>query len=335
MPFTFEPFIEVSGVFFQASLVSVILLLQFILGVALPGQSHRPPFVWWFAGRMGQILKGKLDRPGRGERSLFIRGILALVFMTMVAWGLATLGRAAALTLPYGWCVIVILVWGSINLTVPWRLLRGLAAVPDLNKLPQNTAALSDLTNMDFSKADAHTIARGALMYTAWALCRYMVAPVMAYILFGSMGLMIYVFAFSPVCDIDFGARPRQRFLRPFYLVQSIFDFIPARITAAVIYIAAILTPTAHPAYCLNVVFDGAQKFPGVNFGTVLKAFSGAVNVSLGGGVLYRDGLRLVYPWFGPAEASAKADVTDIKRGFGIHIYSFALVFLGVLICLI
>jgi|GEM_PF-981787 adenosylcobinamide-phosphate synthase len=332
MPFSHMQFIETQSLFFYVSVLTAVLIAQFVLGVLLPGQSHRPPLVWWFAQRLMDALGQKLNRSNRSPKALFVRGFLTLGFMLIVGWSMAVLVRNITILLPYGWLGIIVLVWGSVNIITVWRMLRGVTAVENLDDLPRKAGALADLTGLNLKTSDPHTVARAALLYTCRSLSIYVVGPVLALVSFGLVGLMLYVFTLSTGREIDFGIRPKSFFFKPFYMLQALFDLIPSRITAALICLAAIITPTAHPRQALHVVFDGSQHFPGLNFGAPLKAFAGAVGASLGGGLNYQSGAQVVYPWIGHENATARATLADVKRGFVLHIYVTVFVILALLI---
>lgn len=334
MSFAQIPYIEIHTPFFYISVLLLVLIGQFLLGVLLPGQSHRPPWVWWFAQNLTEALRQKLDRPNRTKNALRVRGGISLAFILLVAWGIATLSFRISESVPYGWISMLLLVWGSVNIMTVWRLLRGITAIEDLKTLPRNkkTDALSDLTGLVLKTSDPHTVARAALLYTCRALSLFVVGTVMAFALFGPVGLMFYVFIMSTGREMDFGKRPRSAFFLPLYMFQVVVDFIPARITALLIYVAAIITPTARPGQSLQVVFDGSQRFPGLNFSVPIKAFAGATGASLGGGLNYQSGDQVVYPWIGHETATAKASLAEVKRGFVLHIYATVFVILALLI---
>lgn len=335
MDFSFSPFLDVDTYFFRQSVLAVVLFLQIILGMVLPGQGHTQPHTVWFSQKLLASLSHKLNRAGRSKGALKTRGLLAFLFVLLVAWGLARLSIIAAYQIPYGWLVSVLIVWGAVNILVPWRALRVLINAPDLKSLPRLNAGLKDLTDLEFSKTDPHTTARGAIEYAGFTSLKFLVAPVFFYLFFGIYGLMFYVFITFPPHGIEFGHQRSQVFFRLFQAGQNVFDFVPARITAFVMYLAAILTPTAHPGLLFNTVFDGAQKWPGIAYGSVVKAIAGAVNVSLGGGLIYRDSDKIIYPWVGPKEASAKAVLADIKRAFVLMVFMTVLIFLALLITIV
>ena len=335
MDFSFAPFLDVDTLFFRQSVLAFVLFLQMILGMVLPGQGHAPPHTIWFSQRLLASLSQKLNRPGRSKGALRMRGFLSFLFILLVAWGLARLTIVAAYNIPYGWLISVFIVWGAVNVLVPWRSLRVLINAKNLKALPSLRQGLSDLTDLQFSKSDPHTVARGSIEFTAFTALKFLAAPVLFYMIFGIYGLLLYTFLSFPPHGVEFGHQRQDVFFRWFYAAQNLLDLIPARLTAAVMYVAALLTPTAHPQYLARTVFDGAQKWPGMAYGTLMKAMAGAVNVSLGGGVVYRDGQKILYPWVGPKDASAKAVLADIKRAFVLHVFMTVLIFLGLLVSIV
>lgn len=329
MPFSFAPFIEIDTEFFRLSVLAVIMVFQIILGVLLPGQSHRPPHTHWFAQSLLAALSDKLNRPNRSKGSLKVRGFLSFMFMLLVAWSIARMATVLALNVQFGWLIMPFLVWGAVNVIVPWRMMRGLIAQKTPDDLLKNSAALSDLTGLSFKGQDGHTVARASVFYGAFSLLRYMVAPMLFYAVFGIMGLMLYVFA--SVSFRKFDVYLYGPFARLFVVSENLLDFVPARLTAMILYFAAFITPTGHPQKSLHCVYDGAQKFPGLSLGTVFKSYAGACDVSLGGAIVYKDSAKILLPWIGPNGASAQAGIAEVKRGFLLHVYATIFVLLGIL----
>ncbi len=329
MPFSFAPYLDFESSFFKLSLLALILVLQIILGIILPGQSHKPPHMHWFAQRLLAALSQKLNRPNRSKGSLKIRGLLSFLFMALVAWSIARMAEVLAYSVEYGWALIVFLVWGTVNIMVPWRAMRGLIAQKTPYEILRKADALSDLTGFSFKEQDGHTVARAGVFYAGYSMLRYLVAPVLFYYFLGLMGMMFYLFLSASEKPLDvYLVTPFTRF---FALFENILDFIPARLSCFVLYIAAFITPTAHPQQMLKMIFDGGQKFPGLSLSVIFKGFTGAVHTSLGGAVVYQSGQKILLPWIGPKAASAQAGVAEIKRAFLLHIYCTVLVLLLIL----
>lgn len=330
MSFSFAPFIDIDSSFFRLSLLAVVLVFQIILGVILPGQSHKPPHVHWFAQSLLAALSSKLNRPNRSKGSLKIRGLLAFIFMTVVGWSVGRMAEIISLTVSYGWVIVPFLVWGCVNVIVPWRMMRGLIAQDSPQAVLKHSKALSDLTHISFKGQDGHTAARAGVMYMAYSFLRFLATPVLFYAFFGIIGLMAYVFVSASVKGMDYYLY--NPFFRLFVLMENLMDFIPARLSAAVLYFSAYITPTARPQKSLVTVFDGAQKFPGISLGTVFKSYAGACDTSLGGAVVYKDGSKVLLNWLGAKNASAKAGVAELKRAFLLHVYGSVLILLILLL---
>ncbi len=335
MDFALAPFLDIDTVFFRQSVLAVVIFLQVVLGMILPGQGHTPPHTVWFAQKLYASLSHKLNRPGRSNGTLKVRGIIAVAFLVFVAWGLARLSIITAYALPYGWLLSVFIVWGAVNVIVPWRVLRGMMNVQSLDKVKASAKALADLTDLKLSAQDNHTIARSAVEYAGFSFLKFLVAPALFYLVFGVYGLMAYTFLAMPMHGISFGHRRHPAFYMLMDGIQTLVDYIPARLAAFVLFLSAILTPTARPASLMHVAFDGAQKWPGAIYGVIVKSMAGANNISLGGGLKYRDGTKILYPWVGPKDATAKAGLDDIKRSFVLHVIGTIIIFLGLLISIV
>lgn len=335
MPFLQYAYIQTGSDFFNWTVLAAVLLIQIVFGLVTPGQSHTPPYLWWFAQSLTKALAAKLDRKNRGESALFIRGALSLGFLLIVAVSTVRLSDILQTRMDFGWFVIPALVWGSINVTVPWRALRNMIGAKDLKSLSKQANGLSDLTGVRFKSSDPHTVARTAILFACVSFVRYVVAPVMIFGFFGVPFLVLYVFVAAGVGSDFVGVEGKHNYSKLRRLVVTLVEFIPARIAAFYIYLSSILTPTGHPKACLENMFDGSQSFKGASLSFAIKSFAGAAGVSLGGGLTFKDGGKISRPWVGHKSATAKAEIADIKRAFVLHVFACVFVLLTLLFMIV
>ena len=335
MPFAQLQFLETQSQFFYLTVLSAVFLVQIILGVLMPGTARRAPYMWWFAQRLISVLQLKLDRPNRSKRALYIRGALSITFLIIVAISVNRFGEIISETVPYGWAIVPVLLWGCFNIVTPWRMMRFMMRLKTLAELKKHADVMSNLTGLTFKSKDSHALARAVVLYAGYSFVRFCVGPALFFGFFGLSGVLVYVFVTSGTYDMRFGAKPQRAFLKPAYLLQMVLDVIPARLAAVYIYLSSILTPTAHPKYCLEVVFDHTQRFSGANFSSLFKAFAGAVGASLGGGFSYQNGDKMTLPWIGHKTASAKIGLAEIKRAFVLYVFACVFLFLTFLLLLV
>ena len=337
MPFSFVPFLNIETDFFILSALALVIFAQMVLGVVLPRRANGAPFMVWAAQTVLRTLSHKLNRTGRTRGSLIVRGVMAYVFLALVAWSITRLAVIISYTVPYGWVLTLVLVWGCFGVRQLWQNLRLVTAAPTLSALKKRKADIAKITGMVDPKNDPHTLARGVIMYAGYAILKHVVAPAVVFSVFGLLGLMFYVLLCTAPVPVDMGRLRKTPYFGLFHITHSLVDFIPARITGLFIVIAGVLTPTASPLKSLQALYSADQPFPSMVFGHVAKAMAGGCNTSLGGAVTYRDDLAIapqLYPWVGPKKASAMADMVTLKRAFGLVIMVTLLCFILSLLAL-
>jgi adenosylcobinamide-phosphate synthase len=240
----------------------------------------------WFPHPVRAIgrFAASLETPTRRvlpARAAGIVTVLATVGATMAAtWGWLW---AAALTHPIaGEVAEVLVLWTTLAArdlaSHAFDVGRALSA----GDLPSARLCLSKIVGRDTERLDEAEIVRGTVESVAENTMDGVTAPLLYACLFGPVGAMAYK-AISTL-DSTFGYR------NPRYLyfgwasarLDDLAGFVPARLTAPVIAVAAALLGL-RPIHCLRIFVRDGRKHPSPNSGLAEAAMAGAMGIQLGG----------------------------------------------------
>lgn len=260
---------------------------------------------------LADFLQRKLNRP---ERTLSVRrqrSLIAFVILLVLGlgfgWALQHLGTRVPEIAPLLWFL-------CLHATTPWT--TGI----ELRKAATPAQAMEIFIRRRLPLAapinDMHGAARHYLVETARLWARGAVSPIF-------WGLLVALLhgptLFAAVLVTTLGEAERvlrqegarsASFLIPFAGAEAIANFVPARIAALLLALAAIFTPGARPVAAIRGMFAHAEIFAHANDGWPVAATAGALRVALQG-----DGKA----WVGMKDATARADKGDILRGLWLH----------------
>jgi adenosylcobinamide-phosphate synthase len=144
---------------------------------------------------------------------------------------------------------------------------------------------------------------------------------VLWYLAFGLAGLFAYKMLNTMDSMIGHLSPRYKAFGATAAKLDSLANYIPARLTAALIALAAIATPEARPLAALKTVRRDAGKHRSTNAGWPEAAMAGALGLALAGPRRY--GERLVKDdWMG--DGRARATARDIRRALYMTVLACA-----------
>ena len=280
------------------SVAGAALPLVLLGALALDALVGDPPWLWRavphpvaLAGNLTSWLDRRLNRPQRGAHTRFVRGLVVTLAMTALAWGAGLAIVAAARLVTWGWAVELVLV----------------AVLVAQRSLFDHVAAVARAL-----RRDVLAVARAAIESTAENFADGVVAPVLWYLVFGLPGL----FALKAINTMDSMIGHRTARHAAFGAVAARLDdaamFVPARLAAALIVLAAIFVPGGRPWAALRVWWLDGHRHRSPNAGRPEAAMAGAIGVALSGPRSYH-GTTSDEPWLG-GEFSARAVAGDIRR---------------------
>jgi adenosylcobinamide-phosphate synthase len=280
-------------------------------------------------GKLITLLEKRLRKPGAGAGSERKAGLLLLAMVVGLVYIISFVvvkitflaGDAAGLA---GSAVIL-------SFAISPRALRGAAEeiygfllAGDLTRARQRTALV---VGRDTGGLDESEITRAAVETTAENITDGVISP----LFFAAVGGVPLAFAYRAVNTLDSMVGYKNDRYINFGWASAKFDdicnYIPARITACLIVLAAAALPGCDPQGALRVLWRDAGKHPSPNSGYAEAPVAGALGVRLGGCNRYfgRPSWR---SYMGEARHALKAG--DIKKAVAI-MYFAAVAFVAIL----
>ena len=276
--------------------------------------------IGWLAQRLEAPARNILPRP----RAAGICVATIVVTVTgLAAWGLTRLA--------WTWnsiaadAVAVLLIYTAI---APRDLARHSMAVYralNENDLPEARRRVGMIVGRDTENLDEPEVARAAVESVAESIVDGVTAPIFYAVLTGPVGAMVY--RAVNTLDSTFGYRNERyrRFGSASARLDDVASFVPARLTAPLVGVAAwALGERAGDAF--RVLRRDGRNHASPNSGLAEAAVAGALGVRLGG-LNYYDGEPSPKPALGDADEPLAA--THIRRANGLMFASCA-IFLAV-----
>ena len=300
-------------------------LLILLLALLLDAYIGDPPGLWRVVPHpvelMGRAITGferRLNRESRGEGARRVRGVLVVLFLTgasaAVGWAI---GRGAR-EVPFGWLVELALVMTLVAQRSLYRHVAAVARALDEGGLAEGRRAVAHIVGRNPESLDQHGVARGAIESCAENLADGVIGPVFWYVvLFGLPGLAAYKMVNT--LDSMIGHRsPRYRaFGAAAARLDDAVNFVPARLTAAIIALAAVFVPSASPFDAARTMLRDARKHRSLNAGWPEAAMAGALGLALAGPRRYAETV-VKDAWMGGGRA--RATPRDIRAALYLFV---------------
>jgi adenosylcobinamide-phosphate synthase len=292
------------------------LALDLVVG-DLPSLFRRIPHPVVMIGRLVAALEHRLNRAARSVATRRVRGGLVVLFVVAVSalagWGVLRLTRGLA----WGWAIelfvaAILLAQRSLydHVARVWKAL-------ETRELADAQKEVSHIVGRDPASLDSHGVARAGIESLAENFADGVVAPAFWYILLGLPGMLAY----KAVNTLDSMIGHRS----PRYLafgfaaarLDTIANFIPARLAGIIFALAALITPAANPRNAVRVMLRDARKHKSVNAGWPEGAVAGALGIALAGPRRY--GTEVVNDeWIG--DGRARATALDMRRALYLYV---------------
>ena len=101
--------------------------------------------------------------------------------------------------------------------------------------------------------------------------------------------------------------------------LDDIANFVPARLTALLIFLTAFIIPSAEGFKGLTSCFTDATRHRSVNAGWPEAAMAGALNIRIAGPRVY-NGIIVNDPWMG--DGNPNLGTNDIDRALRLYFFS-------------
>ena len=282
----------------------------------MPAVFRHVPHPVVLAGRAVAFFDRRLNREIRSEASRRVRGVITVA---LLVGGAALLGLAVRQLCRgslAGAAVEILLIAVLVAQRSLFEHVAEVALALDRGGLAAGRETVRHIVGRDPASLDAHGVARAAIESLAENFSDGVVAPVFWYLVLGLPGL----FAYKMANTLDSMIGHHTQHYRAFGWAAARFDdlanLVPARISGALIAVAAIFARGGRPQRALAIMLRDAGKHRSPNAGWPEGAMAGALGLALAGPRRYAGGL-VADPWVG--EGTARAGTADIARALGLY----------------
>ena len=288
-------------------LVLLLFALAFVAYIGDPPLLYRViPHPVAVMGRLVASFERRLNRRERSERNRRFRGFLVAVllvgFAASVGWTISRLAGAIA----YGWLVELVIVMTLIAQRSLYLHVVAVARALEADGLAGGREAVAHIVGRDPANLDEYGVARAAIESCAENLSDGVIAPVLWYLALGLPGLFAYKMLNTADSMIGHLSPRYEAFGATAAKLDAVANYIPARLTAVLIALAAVAAPQASPLAAMKTALRDAGRHRSTNAGWPEAAMAGALGLALAGPRRY--GERLVKDaWMGDGRARATA----------------------------
>lgn len=262
-------------------------------------------------GRAIAALDRKLNRPGRSESEHRTRGVLLVAVMVGGAAAIGLVIAFVARAIPHAWIAEVFVAATLIAQRGLFEHVHDVARALESKGLEAGRFAVSRIVGRDPQSLDEYGVARAGIESLAENFSDAVVAPIFWYALLGLPGLLVY----KAVNTLDSMVGYRNDKYRAFGWASARLDdwlnLIPARLSAAIIAVAALFSAGGKPWAALKTTLADARHHKSPNSGWPEAAMAGALGLALGGPRKY-PGLVVDEKWIG--QGRARATIADMDR---------------------
>lgn len=176
--------------------------------------------------------------------------------------------------------------------------------------------AVAAIVGRDPEALDAAGVGRAAIESAAENFSDGVVAPAFWYLLAGLPGLLAYKALNTADSMIGHRSDRHRHFGWAAARLDDLANWVPARLSAALVVAAAWTMPDGEPAAAWRAARRDAPGHRSVNAGWPEAAFAGALGLRLAGPRVY-DGVAVDDAWMG--DGRAEATPADIRRALALY----------------
>jgi len=250
--------------------------------------------------------------PGAARRR---RGVVLLLLLLAGAAAAGWLLHMAVSCLPYGWLLEAAIASVFLAQRSLYDHVRAVVVGFSEDGVAGARGAVSMIVGRDPEQLDEAGICRAAIETAAENFSDGVVAPAFWYLLAGLPGLLAYKALNTADSMIGHRSARYLEFGRASARLDDFVNFIPARLSAALFWAAALALPDADPAGSWRATLRDARKHRSPNAGWPEAATAGALGLSLAGPRVY-GGETVEDAWMGDGRADAEPG--DILRALSL-----------------
>lgn len=270
-------------------------------------------------------LERSLNRDKRSPATRLVRGLILVLFLLALGGAVAAAVSLAAAKLPFGWILALAVLLSLITQNRPFGAAR--QAAREVAGERRNGGTELDVqapvltarkTSRGFSK-DPHVVARGAVEHLAGRFSEGLIAESFWFVLFGLPGIILY--RIINVCGevLDEALPRREQFGFVATRLNEAVTFLPVRLAALLLSLAALFVAGARPLCALASMSGSGRGLASRGIAWPVAAAAGALDLSLSGPPLATEGPERTWRWVGPKGGRARATALDVHRGLFLY----------------
>lgn len=299
-------------------------LLGWVLG-AIGGNAN--PLFWAVLNKFWGGFARKTYKTNRSVASLHFRGGIVLSLYIFSAAVLAALALILSWQFPVaGFTEPLLLTFVLCSGAVWGALLKLHKALKGKGKLAGGSyfdLAVSTRTNLNTT--DDHGIIRTGIGYIATSFDKGIIAPLFWYLVAGLPAAFLYAGIMAARWAIA-----KEGFAKGIgHLslgIEKFFGLVPQMISAIILALAAMLTPSAGVTRSLMGMYSGnGGRAPYAEGGLPLTVLAWGLGVSIGGPIEDSDGSVLKRTWVGSAKSTARAEIHHLRMAIYLDIMAYIL----------
>lgn len=275
------------------------LEIQIILAVILDllfGDPRWLPHPVKLIGRLITVLEGSLRKIIANQR---VAGTLMAISVIAVTGGITFFSlRIASWIHPWVADVLsVLIIYTALSIRDLGKHSMDVYRALQAGNLLQARANVAFIVGRDTDKLDEKGIIRGTVESVAENTVDGIIAPLFFTVLFGPVGAMMYKAASTLDSMVGYKNEKYFYFGWAGARIDDAANFLPARLTAPLMFIGAVLTGY-RPVQAWNVCWRDRSHHASPNSGISEAAMAGALGIQLGG-PLFRHGKLVELPFIG------------------------------------
>lgn len=267
------------------------------------------------------VFDRRLNREDRSDAARRWRGAITAIVLVGAAAAIGWAVGEYLRVVHYAWAIEAFVVALLLTQRSLFETAAAIGRLLQKDELTGGRAAAATLVGADLDSLDDYGVARAAIESLFAQFSIGMVAPAFWYLLLGLPGLFASTTANTLAGAIGHRSPKYLAFGWATARLRDALDWIPARLTALLIFLAALVLPGAHAGKAIRVAFADAGKHRSPNTGWPQAAAAGALGLALGGPrrVL---GTVLNEAWLG--DGRARATVVDIGNALRLYLATAA-----------
>jgi adenosylcobinamide-phosphate synthase len=271
-------------------------------------------------GRLIEAFERHLNHEADGPRGRFRRGVATVVMVVglcaAVAWAISFGLRQFA----HGWMVEALLASSLLAFRGLYKAVSEVAAGLD-RSLDDGRRAVARIVGRDPDGLDQAGVARAAIESAAENFSDGVAAPLFWYLVLGLPGLAAYKAINTLDSMIGYRTPRHEAFGRAAARLDDAANWLPARLSGALVCVAAFFARGAEPGPAWSAMSRDARRHRSPNAGWPEAAFAGALGLALAGPRRY-ESETIPDAWMGDGRRDAGPD--DIRRALTLYLWAGA-----------